>query len=44
MVALLSDNASEALVVLWATKCSGLFATAINHQLTPPEEGYLADV
>lgn len=41
VVALLSDNASEALVVLWATQRSGLYVTAINHHLTAPEAAYI---
>lgn len=44
MGALLSDHAPEALVVLRATKRSGLIVTAINHHLTPVEEGHFADV
>ncbi|BBW99452.1 acyl-CoA synthetase [Mycolicibacterium moriokaense] len=41
VVALLSDNAPEALVVLWATQRSGLYVTAINHHLTAPEAAYI---
>lgn len=41
VVALLSDNAPEALVVLWAAQRSGLYVTAINHHLTPAEAGYI---
>ncbi len=41
VVALLSDNAPEALVVLWATQRSGLYVTAINHHLTAAEAGYI---
>ncbi|ORB31890.1 AMP-binding protein [Mycolicibacterium parafortuitum] len=41
VVALLSDNAPEALVVLWAAMRSGLYITAINHHLTASEAGYI---
>lgn len=42
VVALLSDNSPEALVVLWAALRSGLYITAINHHLTAPEADYIA--
>lgn len=42
VVALLSDNAPEALVVFWATHRSGMYVTAINHHLTPNEASYIA--
>ncbi|MBB2774388.1 UNVERIFIED_ORG: fatty-acyl-CoA synthase [Mycolicibacterium obuense] len=41
VVALLSDNSPEALVVLWAALRSGLYITAINHHLTAPEADYI---
>ncbi|BBY81644.1 AMP-binding protein [Mycolicibacterium pulveris] len=41
VVALLSDNSPEALVVLWATQRSGLYVTAINHHLTAQEAAYI---
>ncbi len=41
VVALLSDNSPEALVVLWAALRSGLYITAINHHLTADEAGYI---
>ena len=44
VVALLSDNAPEALVVYWAALRSGLYVTAINHHLTPHEAGYIVRV
>lgn len=43
VLALLSDNAPEALVVLWAALRSGLYITAINHHLTADEAGYIVD-
>ncbi|QLL10424.1 AMP-binding protein [Mycobacterium vicinigordonae] len=41
VVALLSDNAPEALVTLWATQRAGLYLTPINHHLTPGEVNYI---
>jgi fatty-acyl-CoA synthase len=41
VVALLSDNTPEALVVFWATQRSGLYVTAVNHHLTADEAGYI---
>jgi fatty-acyl-CoA synthase len=41
VVALLSDNSPEALVVFWATQRAGLYITAINHHLTADEAGYI---
>ncbi|WP_082949638.1 AMP-binding protein [Mycobacterium sp. ACS4331] len=41
VVALLSDNRPEALVVLWAALRSGLYITAINHHLTADEAAYI---
>jgi acyl-CoA synthetase (AMP-forming)/AMP-acid ligase II len=41
VVALLSDNAPEALVTYWATQRSGLYVTAVNHHLTSQEAAYI---
>ncbi|MGE0777736.1 AMP-binding protein [Mycolicibacterium sp.] len=41
VVALLTDNTPQALVVLWAALRSGLYITAINHHLTAKEAGYI---
>jgi len=41
VVALLSDNAPEALVTYWATQRSGLYVTAVNHHLTSQEASYI---
>ncbi|SPM34800.1 Acyl-CoA synthetase (AMP-forming)/AMP-acid ligase II [Mycobacterium rhizamassiliense] len=41
VVALLSDNAPEALVTCWATQRSGLCVTAINLHLTSREAAYI---
>ncbi|MHA7662170.1 AMP-binding protein [Mycolicibacterium sp. HS_4_1] len=41
VVALLSDNAPEALVALWAAQRSGLYLCAINHHMTVGEASYI---
>ncbi|CAJ1501050.1 AMP-binding protein [[Mycobacterium] burgundiense] len=43
VVAVLTDNAPEALEVYWATQRSGLYVTAINHHLTAPEAAYIVN-
>ncbi|MCW2856586.1 MAG: AMP-binding protein [Marmoricola sp.] len=41
--AMLSDNAAEALEVYWAALRSGLYVTAINHNLAPDEAAYIVN-
>ena len=43
VVAMLTDNTPEALVVYWAALRSGLYVTAINHHLTADEIAYIVD-
>src|SRR5689334_2669521 len=42
VVAMLSDNQPDCLVIYWACLRSGLFLTAINHHLTADEAAYIA--
>src|SRR5690349_5167066 len=42
VVAMLSDNQADCLVVYWAALRSGLYLTAINHHLTADEAAYIA--
>ncbi len=41
VVALLTDNDLRAFEVYWAVMRSGLYLTAINHHLSPPEVSYI---
>jgi fatty-acyl-CoA synthase len=41
VVALLSDNTPEAYEVYWAALRSGLYITAVNHNLAPAEAAYI---
>ena len=41
VVALLSDNTLETYVVYWAAMRSGLYLTAVNHNLGPAEADYI---
>ena len=41
VVALLSDNTLETYVVCWAAMRSGLYLTAVNHNLGPAEADYI---
>ncbi|MBB6628834.1 acyl-CoA synthetase [Nocardioides sp. KIGAM211] len=41
VVALLSDNCPEAYEVYWACLRSGLYVTAVNHNLAPDEASYI---
>jgi long-chain acyl-CoA synthetase len=41
--AMLSDNAAEALELYWAALRSGLYVTAINHNLAADEAAYIVD-
>jgi fatty-acyl-CoA synthase len=42
VVAMLSDNQADCLVIYWACLRSGLYLTAINHHLTADEAAYIA--
>ncbi|GAA1929294.1 acyl-CoA synthetase [Nocardioides marmoribigeumensis] len=42
VVAMLSDNQADCLVIYWAALRSGLYLTAINHHLTADEAAYIA--
>ncbi|HET6152602.1 MAG TPA: acyl-CoA synthetase [Marmoricola sp.] len=41
--AMLSDNAAEALEIYWAALRSGVYVTAINHNLAPDEAAYIVN-
>ncbi len=41
VVAMLSDNAPEAIELYWAALRSGLYITAVNHNLAPEEAAYI---
>lgn len=41
--ALLSDNAAECLEIYWAAVRSGLYVTAVNRHLSPPEVAYIVE-
>jgi long-chain acyl-CoA synthetase len=41
--AMLSDNQAEALEVYWAALRSGIYVTAINHNLAPDEAAYIVN-
>ncbi len=43
VIALLSDNAAEALVVYWAALRSGLYITVVNWHLAPAEVAYIVE-
>jgi len=43
VVAMLSDNAPEALELYWAALRSGLYITAVNYNLAPEEAAYIID-
>ncbi|WP_370249303.1 acyl-CoA synthetase [Nocardioides sp.] len=43
VLAMLSDNRPEALVMYWAALRSGLYITAINHHLSAEEVAYIVD-
>jgi fatty-acyl-CoA synthase len=42
-VALIATNSPEVFVVYWAAVRSGLYITAVNHHLAPPEAAYIVD-
>ncbi|WP_329410229.1 acyl-CoA synthetase [Nocardia vinacea] len=43
VIALLSDNSPECFEIYWAALRSGLYVTAVNSHLTPPEAAYIVD-
>jgi long-chain acyl-CoA synthetase len=42
-VALVATNSPEVFVTYWAAVRSGLYITAVNHHLSPPEAAYIVD-
>ncbi|HEV7468398.1 MAG TPA: acyl-CoA synthetase [Pseudonocardia sp.] len=42
-IAMVAENSPEVFEVYWAALRSGLYVTAVNHHLTPPEIAYIVD-